>query len=722
MTRTRIALIAIVVAVLLAALALTLTTRRAKPKSVATPGPAVPAAPAPAKPPTDTAPPRTTLTPPRGYLALSAAIRAGALPAPAPLPRGAPDRQAAALASAVFARDSSSTAALYAAVLASGYAVRKRDGTIVRTVDPGQGIVLEEFEVAGMAKLYGLGYGATLKHLGDSFRQAKPWNELKLEEMLLTGIREAGFSTRPEVKFWALFITELGRRSRQPFDLLGEPDPSKTHLDAIQLQFLLTRLAADYAVLHPPASSAAPAAPVFLASWPAAQSGPPPVCNADTFADYVAMGLTTVFGILAESMGGAAKTYGQAVQRANLMLVLAKFIATYALLDQELHIKGGRLIRTKGSRLPGRTDTLTVQVSIQETWTQYVNCAREILNRGGLDMALPDAGPVKDVVVNWAIELGRETLVFFPYAVTGLYGQSSETNDRGVAKMEISGLAQAQDLTRRRVVQVDKTASVRTSAAVKSLNLEDDIAGTAADYGSLILAFFTGDPHGAVVGLITENFYRAAWGYSEPFEFTVVDWEPCENVWSGTIDYNENFIKVGSAARAGISRQMWNEVRTYSAHTTIFQSRQDGQPSGQSSADAMLSSLRFSTGLTGCYYVNTQTMLVKGSGAGNAYLSVSIRPNGDYMVGYTLPLVEAAGTNTVSSNKQGQCNNPFNPGKTETTEESQSITPEGTVEITGHVDPDAPDALSGAASEEKEVRDGVRRASVKWLLKRCPGV
>jgi hypothetical protein len=724
MKRIRIALIAAFVVALLA-LALTLSHRRAKPAPVATPRPALPATPAPAQPPKDTAPPETLLTPPRGYLALSAAIDSGALPEPLPLPRGAPDRQAVELASAVFARDSNSTAAIYAAVLASGYGVRKRDGTIVRTVDPGQGIVLEEFEVAGMAKLYGLGYGVTLKHLGDSFRRAEPWKDLKLEDLLLEGLREAAVDSTPEVKFWALFIAELGRRSAQPYDLLSEPDHSKIRLDAIQLQFLLTRIAADYAFRYTRTASAAPTARVSLASWPPAQSpsaqSPSAKCDLGTPGEWTAIGVTTVFGLLTERMGGAAERYGQAVQRANLMLVIAKFIATYALLDQELHIETGQLIRTK-SILAGQTRKLTVRVSIQETWTQYVNCARLILNHSGLDLVLPNSGPVKDVWVWWAIEQGRETLVFFPYAPEG--GTWSSTNDQGIAEFDISGMAQAQDLMHRRIVRVDKTASVRTSAAVKSTRLESlgDVAETAGDYGSLVLAFFTGDPHGAIVGLITENFYREAWGYSEPFEFTVVDWEPCENVWSGTIDYSESFITVGSWTRPGINMHRWNEMKTYSAHTTIWQSRKDAQPAGQSTADAMLSRLEFSTGLNQCYYVGTQFMQLKGSGAGNAYLSVSINSSGEYSVGYTLPLVDAAGTYTQTSKKEGpQCNNPFNMGKTDTSEESQQIGPEANVQITGHVNPDAPDALSGAASEEREIRDGVRRATVKWTLKRCPG-
>ena len=663
----------------------------------------------------------TRLTPPAGYVALSAAFNAGRLPEPAALPRGTPDRQAAALASAVFKSDGNSTAALHAAVLASGYAVRRRDGTLTRTVDPGQGIVLDEFDVAAMAKLYGLGYGATLKHLGDSFRQAPPWKELKLEELLLSGLRDAAQSTRPELKFWAFFVNELGRRSPGPFDLLGEPEPEKVHLDAIQLQFLLTRLAADHAARHQPGTASALRSDVVRASWVREQSAPAAACSPTTFGDYAAVAATTIFGATVDAMGGAAAKYGQAVQKANFVLMLAKFIATYAMLEQDLSIEGGKLTRTK-TKEAGIQTTLTDRVSIQETWAQYVNCAREILNSGGLDVTLPESGPVKNVKVWWSIERGRDELVFFPFAQAGPSGGGfSSTKEDGVAKAFITGFGQHEDLSRRRIVQIDKQASVRTSTQVKSTKLENlgDALGTAGDFGSLIIAFFTGDWQGAVGGLITETFYRSAWGYSEPFEFTVTDWEPCKNVWSGKINYLETFVKVGSATRPGINQTSWSEILTYSAQTEIVQSRPDAEPAGNSHGEASLTRMRLSRGLTQCYYNGGQLTNLKGSGDSNAYLSVILKPNGDYTVGYTLPIVDAEGTYNVWTKKQGQCNNPFNMEKSDTMKETGKLGPEGHVEIRGNTK--TPDVLTGSRTEKREVRDGVRTATVTWVLQRCPG-
>jgi len=87
------------------------------------------------------------------------------------------DQQATALAQAVALRDENSTAALYAAVLASGNAVRDTDGGVVQTNERGQGLLFNSWELAATAKLYGEEYGVMLSHISDAFAQSVP--ELK---------------------------------------------------------------------------------------------------------------------------------------------------------------------------------------------------------------------------------------------------------------------------------------------------------------------------------------------------------------------------------------------------------------------------------------------------------------------------------------------------------------------------------------------------------------
>ena len=69
---------------------------------------------------------------------MAEAFESGKLPEPARLPAGSVAEQAAELEEAVTKADSSSTAALYAAVLAAGFGVRDRDGSVLQTVQLGR--------------------------------------------------------------------------------------------------------------------------------------------------------------------------------------------------------------------------------------------------------------------------------------------------------------------------------------------------------------------------------------------------------------------------------------------------------------------------------------------------------------------------------------------------------------------------------------------------------
>src|SRR4051812_20282454 len=133
--------------------------------------------------------------------ALGQAFRSGKLPEPMRLPQGNVDQQAAALAKAVTTSDDSSTAALYAAILASGYGVRDADGSVMQTTDNGQGLVLQSWEVAAAAKLYGEDYGVTLRHLSDTFTRTVPeLKDVPLANGLLDGIRAGAKSNHAAVR------------------------------------------------------------------------------------------------------------------------------------------------------------------------------------------------------------------------------------------------------------------------------------------------------------------------------------------------------------------------------------------------------------------------------------------------------------------------------------------------------------------------------------------
>ena len=73
----------------------------------------------------------------------------------------------------VNAGDANSTAALITALKAAGYGIRNVEGDVAFE-NGWQGIALEEWEVALLAKLYGTGYGVGLGRLSDSLTLIEP--------------------------------------------------------------------------------------------------------------------------------------------------------------------------------------------------------------------------------------------------------------------------------------------------------------------------------------------------------------------------------------------------------------------------------------------------------------------------------------------------------------------------------------------------------------------
>jgi hypothetical protein len=79
---------------------------------------------------------------------LTAAFHTGQLPEPSRKPRGKPDEVAASLAKTIAAGDDQSTPALLTAILTAGFVIRDSDGGVTQTVQPGQGLIFDAWEIA----------------------------------------------------------------------------------------------------------------------------------------------------------------------------------------------------------------------------------------------------------------------------------------------------------------------------------------------------------------------------------------------------------------------------------------------------------------------------------------------------------------------------------------------------------------------------------------------
>ena len=507
--------------------------------------------------------------------AMAEAFDSGSLPEPARLPAGSLDEQAAALAKAVSKGDPYSTAALYAAILASGYSVKDRDGAVLQTVERGQGLAFEWWEVAATSKLYGEGYGAGLGHLADSFtRNVADLKGVPLAVELLDGVRRAARSNHPALKFWGVFIVELGRNSSEPYDLLGQVDPARIRLDAVQIALILSRLTGDFVLARQREGAARLALPaqtaldrvggadvIFVKTRMGVAGGlrpsfPQQPCGSSDAQGLISDANAALSTSLHSKLPGMQGT--NAIRNANIVLSLLKFILSYAMLKSSIQSSLNPMERTKGT-YPGGLNVLNIKVWIDNK-AEGINCIRPFLNAIGLDFNLPNNGPVSDVKVVWAGVLGfgeegrdwrdnfldkftgdrarpADAILTFNFIPGVEQSRATYTSQHGVAAILVVGRPQVRDMSREKLVEVLKVAGVRGWLQLKPTKIADLTSGlsTTVDALGVVNSFASLDIASGIAGLITEAAYRLNWFPTKTHYFLVKDWEPCTGEWGGTI-------------------------------------------------------------------------------------------------------------------------------------------------------------------------------------------
>lgn len=688
---------------------------------------------------------RMKLIRPPKTLALAKAFHDGKLPDPLRLPPGNIDQQAAALAKAVATGDDSSTAALYAATLASGYGVRDPDKSVMQTTENGQGMIFEAAEIAAMGKLYGEDYGVMLGHLSDSFTRSTPvLKDVPLANAILDGIRKAAKSNQPAVRFWSQFIIALGKNSAVPYDLVTNVDPTKTRLDAVQVAFILKRLAGDLAVVEKRTSGHHPRPRPNNAQ---ASCGGGEV--ADLILDYNALASTTLFGFLMERLGGAAATYGKIAGVANAVLTVFQAVISYASIEVEITMDGDKLTRTKTTS-PGERRRLTATLRMDPGKWQMINCLRPKLNEAGLDVSIPEGGPLKGVKAEWYVVLGGDSRGALGVAedfLTTLLGGAGYgdgivfmdalenaaqrspvkqiTDDEGVTEMYVVGVPQETDLSKRKLFEVDKGAGVRVDVQLKPMRIVDKKQGLSniMDIAGNAFSFLTGDTLGGVTGTATETLYRSNWYSSQPFYFIVKDWEPCTGQWQGTINYKVLSKREGTA-ESNVVSSYWNEQQYYEARAKL-----DGRRTAEGAAIAIVeahaSDVR-SWGGKGkgvCYGQSDQAQSIHGQGRENTTaFSIVLNPRTrEYSVSAPTPVIYGSGEHTLKTEKKGQCNNPFNKHYEHTNKIDRFQMSDDAPNLIGRgrIDPDNPDEISGSETAVHDTNRGKKTVTITWNLRRC---
>ncbi len=552
--------------------------------------------------------------------AMSSAYRTGVLPAAAALPAGTVEQQAALLAEAVSRRDENSTAALLAALKAAGYGVRNAEGIVDYQRTGWQGMTLDAWQVAAMARSYGSGVGLGLGKFGDGLELIAPeWKKETNVADLVTSIRAAANSQHAPLRFWAAFIIELGRRADAPYDLLNEAQVKHARLDIVQLSLIMTRMAAD---LNFAASRRAqeahiaetdarqphgPNAELFVdASYAAAMpiDDPKAPCSTSEIENLIldlnATGMGLGFGQFTgylESKEVISSKPGALLSGANALLIALKLIATYAALDSEITVSGDQMLTRTKTTQDGERKTLTAKVKIDLGNWQAMNCIRPALNAAGIDFSVPSNGVLAGTRVDWNLIEGGvadsaagniwNTVKNIPGLLTdGTYDsgdaivfldtqagiKNSEkrhynyTDANGESKIDAVGLRQKRDMSREKLRPVMKQMSVNLDMQIKTMRLTDatGTAGTANDLAGNAIAFFTKDVPGFIYGTTAETIYRSNLGSSKIVTIPVKDWQPCDGGWSGKITRTTKFRKdnpkVVNGARSSSGYKEWTEV------------------------------------------------------------------------------------------------------------------------------------------------------------------
>ena len=671
-------------------------------------------------------------------LLMAKAFNEGKLPEPARLPRGTVDQQAAALAKAVSLRDENSTAALYAAMLAAGFAVRDADGSVMQTSERGQGLLLDGSELAATAKLYSESYGVALSHLGEAFARGIPeLKEVQLANLIVDAIRAGANSNNPSVRFLSRFIVELGKNGEPPHDLLNNPEPANIRLDAIQVSLILTRLAGDLSI------GEQKTARVRHHAKPSPKNSQS-VCDTNEtenlILDFNALASTSLFGILKDKVGGKLKKYGGAAGVANIAATVFKFILTYSLVDVEITMDGDLLERTKSKTTHGDVRVLTAKLKVLPSSWDKLKCVRFLLNLAGIDVSLPSSGPLSDTTVQWSLVKGGDSSGIFGSLLDWISSEderddivflnpkdgkrTADTN--GVSTIYVIGMSQKEDLTRRKVFELYRAAGVNVGVQIKPMKIKEaeDALSNLMDVVGIIFSFLTGDIVGGGVSLIFETMYRTNWYSSKPFYFMVRDWEPCKGHWQGTISYTTEFKETGSAENIHLT-QSWDDETFYSAEAEIPGRRDDqGLQIARVKATAHEKKTSVSTGKGVCFRSTTQIRELNGSDQiTTGFAGVTINPRTrQYTVLAPTILVNATGSESVVSRVQGTCNNPFNKDVNRSSPlTGLTLDAEGpTLQGHGTIDPNNPDVISGTdAVTLPTQRGGQKKVTIKWNLRKC---
>lgn len=508
-------------------------------------------------------------------------------------------------AAAILKNDENSLPALIGALQKAGFHVIDKDQKILfQPTGIPNGAAFFDYEVAGMLRATQFGAVTTLDKMAGMLAGEDPQlKSLRLASLFLSDLRAASTLTRERIErvprdekssaqqksFLAALVLELGIQA-------GGLTTTNSKINLIQASIIERRFLADLAATYSEFQSrqafffipqrrmfdSRDAARFVNASWSRSFQDP---CKAidtiDKIQGYESKGRkvikafdrvmnTLATGEYTEDVpGGILKKIPEANQfkkmfeerfkkvadgfeKLNIVMSYAKLVAANMSIKADLQVEDPMpLIRTKHNLNPGQERIVTAKFSIEFTGAEEINCtAKAAKLMTGLEVEVPEEGPLKDVPVIWQMLVEGDRYsrhAGYPVivdAVDKTRGDTSRqrTNELGENKIKLTGKPQATNLEQEPVVPLATKADLRVSIATEKMDANKDIPkifsfGLGGKFGPA--AFIEIAPE--IMGKMALRSFRVS--------VPVRDWQPCSDDWGGTITVHRELHKTVSELR-----------------------------------------------------------------------------------------------------------------------------------------------------------------------------
>ncbi len=365
--------------------------------------------------------------------------------------------------------------------------------------------------------------------------------------MIMEWLQNGGRSENPSVRALTSFLQSLGAyRGGGSASLFKTGNES---LDPIQSLLILRVVTEEIGEALRKALAKEKPPPRSASFNHTQQAGEAPGWAEDAFAG----GITGLWDHLTPGTG--LEAYGEKVGKANAILSIIKFIATYVFLKGDVRVEapGQPLIRTMDFHA-GEVRKVVARFWIDGMKvTDWMKDHRVLVALAGLDLDMPKTGALKGVPTDWAVDqsnLVAHQLIKTTGGTGALHNRM--TDEKGEASVEWEGFPQPVVLDPKKVMPMPKQARITVIPSVKEIGMQQDLVDAVT--GAIGIK---GGPVGFITPLM-EMLYRLKWTGSASLVLQVRDWSQADTIGQLSISMRENWSRIRNttAERHTIDRSL----------------------------------------------------------------------------------------------------------------------------------------------------------------------